>query len=542
MISRSRLASLRLLCVALGILGLLAGPAHGWAQTATSADPGDYGSVYLRLGHWIYDYVDLLVARGALDELSPFVQPYRRIDVAAAVLAAESNARLSPQERGWLDAIKSELYREVELLERGRPQGIDFGAEAGVGFEGLSHTHRDLLRPAGDEKLFATLDLELRGEAPAVAGVLYLRWDNHYLNDPQFPDGRAVERRQCDPIIQECAYRVEEAYVEVQVPYVRLSFGRMYRNWGLPGRDGMLLAPYAYSYDHIGYRFGTERIALTGLFAPFNDFPGDTARYFSSHRFDWRLRENLQISVGESVIWGGPGRRIDFNLVNPVGVWEISGSSEGFERNALGMAELWWRPWRKLVTYGAFMVDNTSVGDEEQGKQSGFNQWAAALGAQLPSLAPNLALRGDLTVVNSLAYRSRVDFWEYYALDGIGLAQDKVDMILVSLQGDWYPRSGLVVSPTLDLMWKGEDDITDEFPEDAFTRPDKLLIGVIEKTIRPAVAGRWFTPRGTLPWQSVVLELEWDLGLNIVKNDDHIVSDWDVEAVGRVQADLRVRF
>jgi hypothetical protein len=67
--------------------------------------------------------------------------------VAAAVLEAEANAQLTPQERHWIDAIKRELYREVELLERGQPQGIDFGAEAGVGLKAMSHTHRDLLRP-----------------------------------------------------------------------------------------------------------------------------------------------------------------------------------------------------------------------------------------------------------------------------------------------------------------------------------------------------------------------------------------------------------
>jgi hypothetical protein len=110
------------------------------------------------------------------------------------------------------------------------------------------------------------------------------------------------------------------------------------------------------------------------------------------------------------------------------------------------------------------------------------------------------------------------------------------------LQGDWYPRAGLVVSPKLDLMWKGEPDLRNEFPDDAFRRPDNLLLGVIEKTIRPAVAGRWFTPRGALPWRSVVLEIAWDLGLNIVKNDDHVVGDWDAEAAGRIQADLRVQF
>ena len=526
-------------CLTVAVALVVAITGHAQAQSPPPGDQRGYereargrGSAYLELGHWAYDYIDRLVARGRVSGLSPLLQPYRRVDIAAAIVEAEREGQLSRAEMEWVAVIKRELAREVELLGGGRPQDVSFQGEVGAGVRALSHTHRDPLRPEGDDKVFATLRLQLRGEAPAVAGALRVRWDGQYLNDAQFPGGRAIERRQCDPIIQDCAYRAEDAYVEVQLPYVRVFFGRMYRNWGLPGTHGLLVAPYAYSYDHIGYRFGGERIALSGLYAPFNDFAGDTARHFASHRFDWQVTDNFLISVSESVVFGGLNRRIDFNLINPVGVWEISGSSEGHERNALGLAEFWWRIFDDLVTYGAFMVDNTSVGDEEQGRKEGFNQYAAALGVQLPSLRSNLALRGDVTVVNSLAYRSRVDFFEYYALDNIGLAQDKTDAIVVSLQADWFPRSRLLLRPRLDLMWKGEDDITDAFPADAFTEHDFLLVGTIEKTIRPSLGGRLHLPYG---------ELRWDLGLNFVKNDENEPRDWRVIGVGRIEAELRQR-
>ncbi|UCF19446.1 MAG: hypothetical protein JSU87_16225 [Gemmatimonadota bacterium] len=534
---RLRLACLSTL-VSIALLAI-SGDALGQTRSAGAESEGDsdptrfYSSAYLPLDHWAYRYVDVLVARGALEGLSPFVQPYRRLDIAAAILRAEDRAELSEVEREWLLAVKDELRQEIELLTGAATQDVEFKGQFAVGLKGLSHTHRDPLRPEGDEKLFPTLDLQLRGEAPMVTGALRMRWDNHYLNDPQFPEGRAIESRQCDPVIAECGYRVEDGYVEVQLPYVRVFFGRMDRNWGLPGRDGLLISPYAYSYDHIGYRFGNERLALTGLYAPFNDFGGDTARHFASHRFDWRILDNLQVSVGESVVYGGENRRIDFNLTNPVGVWEISGSSEGRERNALGMAEVWWRPRSDLVTYGAFMVDNTSVGDEGAGKASGFNQYAAALGVQLPAFQRNLALRGDFTLVNSLAYRSRVDFWEYYTLDEIGLAQDKTDVIVVSLRGDWFPAPNWILVPGLDLMWKGEDDIRLPFPEDAFRGHDLLLVGVIEKTVRASLGGRWHHRRG---------DVRWDVGLNIVKNDAHIERDWRLIGAARVQAEIRQVF
>ncbi len=507
--------------------------ATGTQRGAERPDPRNHASPYLSLDHWAYDYLNVLVARGRLAGLSPLVQPYRRIDIAAAALDAERGRQLSRDESAWIVEIKRELADEVELVRRRRDQEVGLGGEFAAGLKGLTHTHRDPLRPEGDDKLFATFRLDLRGTAPGVAGAFRARWDNHYLNDPQFPGGRAIEFRQCDPIFDECAYRVEEGYVEVQLPYVRVFFGRAYRNWGLPGMHGLLIAPYAYSYDVLGYRFGSDRIALTGLYGPFNDFGGDTARHFATHRLDWRIRDNLQISLSESVVYGGENRRIDFNLTNPVGIWEISGSSEGRERNALGLAEVWLRIFDDLVTYGAFLVDNTSVGDEELGKKEGFNQYAAALGLQLPNLASNLALRGDFTLVSSLAYRSRVDFFEYYALDKIGLAHDKTDAIVVSVQGDWFARSGLIIRPRLDLMWKGEDELTDPWPEDALTGHDLLLVGEIEKTVRPSIGGRWHLPRG---------ELSWDLGLNFVKNQSNLPTGWRVKGVGRVQLELRQIF
>ena len=513
----------------------------GIAQEVTREPAGLQGSTYLPLRHWAYDYINVLVARGRLTDLPPLVQPYRRLDVARSLLAAGKAGRFTDGERGWVDALKREFAYEVGLLG-GRPgKEVYISAELGLGIDAVSQKHRDPLRPVGDGSLWATIEAYFRGEAPLVAGAFGARWDAHYLNDPQFPKGRAVEMRACDPIIDECAYRVEDAYVEVQAPYVRLFFGRMYRNWGIPSQDGLLLSDYNYSYDHLGYRFGSQRIALTGLFTPLNDFRGDTARYFSSHRFDWQIRDNLVLALGESVVWGGENRRVEFAFVNPVGLWEVSGIGTGRERNALGLAELWWRPFSGLVTYGAFLVDNTSVGDEEQGKGTGFNQYAAAFGVQLPSLIPTMSLRADFTVVSSLAYRSRIDFFEYYMFRNIGLAQDKTDDILVTLMADWFVRRGLVLKPGLELMWRGEDDLRAPWPDDAFTGHDPLLVGTVETTIRPVIDGRWVVESGLLPWDLWV-DTIWDLGINFVKNRRNQPAGWDAEIVGSLLVTVRRRF
>lgn len=510
-------------------------------QEAEADEALDWGSTYLPLGHWAYDYINVLIARGRLTDLPPLVQPYRRLDIARSIRAALGAGRFSDAELAWVETLRQEFAAEIGELAGERGRSVRMSAELGVGMDALSQFHRDPLRPEGEGDVFLTIEAYFKGEAPLAAGVLGGRWDGHYLNDPQFPGGAAIESRQCDPVVAQCAYRVEDAYVEVQAPYVRLFFGRMYRNWGAPSQDGLLLSDYEYSYEHLGYRLGSDRIALSGLFTPFNDFGGDTARYFSSHRFDWQVRDNLAFSVGESVVWGGENRRVEFAFVNPVGIWEISGPRSQRERNALGLAELWWRPVPGLLTYGAFLVDNTSVGDEEKGKRSGFNQFAAALSVQLPAFTPTLSLRADFTVASSLAYRSRLGFVEYYTFSGLGLALDKTDAILLTLGADWFVRPGLVLKPGLELMWRGTDDLRDPWPDDAFTGRDRLLVGTVETTIRPVIDGRWVIPSGRLPWK-LWLDAVWDLGVNVVRNRDNQRADWDAEFVGSLLVTVRRLF
>ncbi len=533
---QSRVSSICRFLLRLEVAYLVA--AHLSVQPA-AAQEGRYTSPYLTLGHWGYEVVNLLAARGRLEGLPPLNRPYRRVDVARALLGAEARGNLLPKERRLVELLIQELGYEVGLVKDGADQDLRFGGEFEAGLKGVTHEHRDLLRPQGDRALWPILELRLLGDAPNVAGAFRIRWDGIYLNDPQFPGGRAIPARECDPLVSRCAYRVEEGYVEAQLPYARLFFGRLYRNWGMAGTEGFLISDYSYSYDHVGYRFGSSRLALSGLFTLLNDFSGDTARYFSAHRLDWQVRDNLVLGFSEAVVYAGVGRKIDLNLTNPVGIYEISPSGDA-ETNTMGALEVWWRPRPRLVTYGALLIDNTRVGEPNEAE--GLTQWGLHLAAQLPQVTPRLAARADFAIVNSLAYRSRVDRSFFYTFQGLSLGRDKSDAVIGSVQLDWLGASGrrgagawlapglLVLKPRLQVMWRGEDDVRKPWPENAFTGHDLLLVGKVETTVRPSLAGRWVSRHG---------ELQWDLGMNWIKNLGHQESGWQGKFVGRVQLSVR---
>ncbi|MGH7545428.1 MAG: capsule assembly Wzi family protein, partial [Gemmatimonadota bacterium] len=352
-----------------------------------------------------------------------------------------------------------------------------------------------------------------------------------FLNDPQFPDGIVVEEHPRFLGFLDFAGRAEEAYLSLQWPYVDLEVGRTYRNWGLPGTGGLLVSNYAYSYDQLAYRVGTDRVALTGFVAQLDEFPGSVKRWLSAHRVDWRIRENLSVALAEAVTYGGENRSFDFRLSNPLNLWLVGGFGEDFVEgpntsNNLTEIALWWRPARGLVTYLSF------VGDEFPGGGTPLEH-AAALGLQLPRLGDRLALRLDYSQVATLTYRTTRDH-ERYAFRDIGLGRDLSDHDLTALRLDWLPRPHLVLSPQLHLLRRGEGDFRQPWPSGQVSEDGPVLFsGEVETTLRVALGGRWRPARAGV--------VEWDAGGNFIWDAGHVEGRDVTRFAGRLRVSLETR-
>ncbi len=494
-------------------------------------------SPYLPLDHWAYAALDHWIAAGRITSLSPWVQPYRRIEVARAI-AGIGAASLGAGERGWLQRLRAELA--TELSEIGDGAGRDAGPmrDAGVGLQ-LSgggryygQTHRDVLRPElegefSEGRVLEEGGLDVDARAGVVAGALRIWRKGMYRNDAQFPDGQVVLRRD-GVIVDDLSLRVEEGYLELQTRYARVSYGRMYRNWGAPGLPGFLRSSYAYSEDEIGYRIGTDRVFIVGMFASYSDFLSDTTHYVAMHRLELRPFDDLMIGLSESSVHGGPGEGLDFRLVMPITIWALAGDERKTAFNKAGQLDLWWHATDGLNLYGSLLTDATN-------REGSCCQLGGSLGMELPRLAPGLGLRVNFTAIQSLAYRTNVP-WEEYSVENVGLGWDKVDLYLASLEADWLPVAGLWLRPKLDLLRKGEGDFRELRPdaETGFIPPGfpRILIGEVETTIRPALAGRWRTGG------RFALDVEWDVGVNLIRDYNHVPGDDRTELVATIGARL----
>ncbi|MFQ5746931.1 MAG: hypothetical protein ACE5HF_06885 [Gemmatimonadota bacterium] len=481
-----------------------------------------HASAYLPLGHWAYPIVEYWISTGRIDDLSPFVKPWRRLDVARAILdIAEGNPH--GFERSWIARLETELAPELALLRGDESANERLELHFGLAADYYSQTHRDVLRPEldgpfSDGEVFERMIIDGHGQGGVLAGGFRGERNKFFVHDAQFPGGRVVPELNL-PVFDEGSMRVEEGYAELQTKYARVFFGRMYRNWGAPRLLGFLRSNYAYSEEEIGYRLGTGRVFLIGSFASYSDFQGDTTHYVAIHRLEIRPIDDLMIAVSEAAVHGGPSQNLDFRLVNPVGVWQIARSDNDPPHNKIGQLDLWWRAGPGFVLYGSLLADATN--EEESCCQLG-----GSAGFELPSLVPGLVIRANATAIQSLAYRTSLP-WEEYSVENIGIGWDKTDLYLATLEADWFGPGGLLLRPRLDVQVKGAGDFRSLRPPfDQLPTFPRILVGDAERTIRPALAGRW---RSTT---AAPFDLEWDLGVNFIQDYRNVTGDDRTEFVG----------
>lgn len=532
----------RILSIVVGLtIAASLAPPQATAQHRRDGKPDQGGplaaSPYLSLDHWAYPALDLWIARGDIPTLSPMTRPYRISEVVGAV-AAIRPGRLSRTEAELRRRLLAELApaprRTRGARDRHRPPSsdgpgtirVDLGIEAGGRY--VSQTHPDPLQPVlggefGKDRILEEAELVIRGSSPYVAGGVRMRRDGIYRHDPRFPDGQVTPRREI-PVFDDLSLRAEEAYLEVQIPYFRLSFGRLDRNWGPAPIDGFLRSANPYGEDEIGYRLGTDRVFLIGTVAAPGDFRGDTLRYLSMHRLEVRPSDRLAIAVSEAVVHGGPDGRFRFGLVNPISVWQIAVDEADAPHNKLGQIDVWWRAVDGLVLNGSVLADATN-------REGSCCQLGGSVGFELTRLAPGLRVGAQLTAIQSLAYRTTRP-WEEYSLDGVGLGWDKSDFWLASLEADWFATPVLRLSPRIDLQRKGEGDFRQPRPPGDLSDQPRLLSGTVETTIRPALGGQWRRPG------PIDIAAEWDLGLSLITDYAHSTGDDRTEFTGSLAVRL----
>lgn len=485
-------------------------------------------SAYVPLDDIAYAYVDALMARASLRELLVLQRPYTTRAIRAALDSARARD-FGPAIGSYLDAL-SDAMRKYEV----RPADMDtvatrtfrarFTGDAYATAQSSGRRELMVADSASDVKPGVSLRMVLAG-GPVVGAVRVLL-DNRLNVDPEFA-GRKDRK---------VAARNEDGYVSGQWKYGELSFGRVGRNWGPPALYGLMLGNYAYTYDHLYGRIGTDKVNWSTVVTRLEDSvpPSGPAieRYFSIHRIAIRVK-NWELAGSESYLYAGPGRSFEPSLVNPLNIYGLSWRNERQEGNlGLGL-ETALRTDRIGNFSGQIFIDDLQLDRSCDPACKQPSSYAFSLSADGLPLGGDQRWFASYARVSNLAYRNKNPS-EHYTSFAISLGQSgsDYDEFRAGVDLALVPRAPLKVYVAHRRQGEGNYNIPYPQPVDYATTPG-IFDGVVMGVTRLGVSG---------VGRFGDIELGGDLGFNHNTNDGHQSGASRTSFEGRLKVAIEPRW
>ena len=175
-------------------------------------------------------------------------------------------------------------------------------------------------------------------------------------------------------------------------PWLSVSFGRLPIVWGRGQEGSLILSHTAPSFDHLGIHVRLRHLWFDSFTAQLSSGGFVTAtegktvseihRFLTAHRLVLKPSPWIEIGLSEMVIYGGPGRTLDWSKSNPV-MWLFAEELNGEQDNdGLSAIDITLRYRRRAMLYGTLMVDDVSL-DRRSPQRIGWQvggKWLDPLG------------------------------------------------------------------------------------------------------------------------------------------------------------------
>ena len=485
-------------------------------------------SAYVPLDDIAYTYVDALMARGFFQELSPLERPFTEVALRTAIDSARTRAP-GVVVSSYLDA----LYGAVEKYAV-RPGNSDTLAArtfrgrgtANLYVTGQTSGRRELMLADSSNDVRPGGAIRLVMAGGPVVGYSRAIIDTRLNVDPEFA-GRKDRRLNA---------RTEDGYVGGQWKYAELSFGRVGRNWGPPTLHGLMLGNYAYTYDHLFARIGSDRIHWSTVITRLDDSVAAVGpaieRYFSIHRLSVQWK-NLEIAASESYVYAGAGRGFEPSLVNPFNIYGLSWRSENQEGN-LGLGgEIALRTSRVGTFAGQLFIDDLQIDRSCDPACKQPSSYAVTFAAEGLPLTAEQRWFASYTRVSNLAYNNKNPA-EKYEVFGVGLGRgfSDYDEVKLGLDLALVPRTPLRLYAARRRQGEGSYNIPYPIPADYGSTPG-MFSGVVMNVTRVGLSG-------ASGWRD--FEISGDVGVNHNKNDGHVAGETRTAFEGRVKFTIEPRW
>jgi hypothetical protein len=478
-------------------------------------------SPYIPVQDWTMPYVEHLIAAGVLEDPTPLTRPLRRADVVRALDAVDT-LRLGTAVTATVRRLRAALEDDV--------RGARVRVSGGLGAAAANYARRDPLSAidsigprrsgAGHGTLNADLDLELVSSHVVV--VTHPQVDTRLKYDPDWfgKQNRAI------------AGRTAEAYISAQWKPVEVFFGRLDRNWGPAGVQGLLLSDNPYGLDHFAFSVGSAKLRLEAMATQLDDRRDSSSvvhRYMSQHRLVFRPAR-WSFAIWEGAVLSGPDRSFEPWYLNPLNSGILEQWNNGGNVNSFVGLDF---ERRGAVTpFGQLLLDDIQV-DRANAADKKPPSYAFTVGAKGGLGGGPTAWQLYYTRVTNLTYRNEDSLQvPLYHFLGTGRNFDDYDQATLTL--GFLPRDGLLLSPEVTYLRQGEGDPRLPHPPvSAYPATPTIFQGVVERTLRVALTGRYAAGGGGR------VDLSFNVGLQRITNFEHQSGDTRTRFLGGITVNYR---
>ena len=478
-------------------------------------------SPYVPLGHWTMPYVEHLIARGVIADPTPLTRPLRRADLVR-VLRAVDTLTVS-------DKVAKTVRRLLGALES-QQRGSRYRVAGDVGIAAATYARRDPLaaidsvgpRRAGPGHGMVSGGLDVQLQLGRVVAVTHPYFDTRLKYDP---DWYGFKNRSI-------AGRTAESYLSAQWPIGELFFGRLDRNWGPSGIQGLLLSDNPYGLDHLAIALGTRNFQLQALATQLDDATDSTGavvhRYMEQHRLWLRPDRRWTFALWEGSVLSGRDRAFEPWYLNIMNLGYLEQFNTHTSANSFLGLDLERRA--DLTVFGQFMLDDIQL-DRKTALDQKPSSYALTFGAKGGLGFSSLGWTLFYTRVTNLTYRNENNLQiPLYHLLGTG--RNFADYDQATLRLGFLPLPSLLVQPEVTLLRQGQGDPRLPHPlPAAYPATPTFLQGVVERTLRLALSGN-YAPHERFG-------LTFDAGVHHITNFQHVSGDTRTRFVGSVGLSYR---
>lgn len=336
--------------------------------------------------------------------------------------------------------------------------------------------------------------------------------------------------------------RTENAYVARNGEFVDVLLGRIAVNQAGLGQTGLMLSANPRPIDQLAVRIGTDRLnvrtsileldsitgdgRLTGIAGDDSVNTGSERRMLAVHRLAFQPASGWTVGLSHSILYSGPGSGLSLKFANPfqLAILSIDDRPKNDENNGL-LGAFVHRKTAKTLVQAQVLLDDFDI---LNGKEPA--SIAVDVLASRREIIPQIDLELRGTMVTARTYNAGQAEGRYIYL-GRGIGTQFSDFVLIGSTLHWLSIPGWRISPGVDFLMQGEQDIRAPFPH--HTEADLILVGQVETTVRPFLQVDALLAMG--------LDLSADIGVTFISDEDHVAGASKTAFSGAITLSYRLQ-